>query len=292
MKRPALAALAALALSATALLGTSSAAVAAVPDGAPYVAVGDSIAAGTGSLPYTDASCLRSKKAYPELLGSMLGAAPVSAACAGATTTGVLQQLAALDVAGAIGADTQLVTVTSGANNTGWQNALAVCGGGDPVACQQALAAIADVSDLDADTFAVLTAIRAAAPNAVIAITGYPRLFGSTGGACTIGGYQGAPAKVTAQQAAIANSIVDGINLEIAQGLQGYQFVYAQTHGGMLDAVVPVDVSGAFTGHALCDTGDRWIGGLSSGNKSDGAFHPNAAGQQAYAAAVAAALAP
>ena len=59
MKRRALAALAALALGAAALLGTPSAAVAAEPGGAPYVAVGDSIAAGTGNLPYTDASCLR-----------------------------------------------------------------------------------------------------------------------------------------------------------------------------------------------------------------------------------------
>lgn len=290
MKRQALAALAALTLCATALLGTSSAAIAAEPDGAPYVAVGDSIAAGTGNLPYTDASCLRSKKAYPDLLGASLGAPPVTVACSGADTADVLQQIGALQAVGALGADTQLVTVTSGANSTGWQAALAVCAGGDPVACQQAIAAIADVSFLSEETFAVLTAIRAAAPNAVIAITGYPRLFGSSGGTCTLGAYQGAPAKVTAQQAALANSVVDAINFAIAQGIQGYQFAYAQTHGGMLDAVVPVDVTGTFAGHALCDSGDRWIAGLSSGKKSDGAFHPNAAGQQAYAGAIAAAL--
>lgn len=290
MYRRALAALAALALGASALLGTSTAAVAAAPDGAPYVAVGDSIAAGTGNLPYSDAACQRSAKAYPNLLGAALGAPPVTAACAGATTAGVLQQVATLDAAGALGADTQLVTVTSGANNTGWQNALAVCAAGDPIACQQAIAAIGDIGLLTQQTAVVLEGIRAAAPNAVIVITGYPRLFGALGAPCTLGGYGGAPAKVTPTQAAIANSVVDGINLAIAQGLQVYQYQYALSHGGMPDSIVPVDVTGAFSGHALCDSGDRWIAGLSSGKKADGAFHPNAAGQQAYAGAIAAAL--
>ena len=288
MKRRALAALAALALSAATLLG-SSGAVAAEPDGAPYVAVGDSIAAGTGNLPYSDASCLRSAKAYPNLLGAAVGAPPVTLACAGAATTEVLQQVAMLDAVGALGAGTQLVTVTSGANSTGWQNALAVCAGGDSLACQHAIAAIGDVAQLRQETYAVLSAIRAAAPDAVIVITGYPRLFGTSGGTCTIGAYGGSPAKVTAQQALIANSVVDGLNLAIAQGLQAYQFEYALAHG-MPDAIVPVDVTAAFAGHGLCDTGDRWIAGLSSGKKADGAFHPNAAGQRAYAEAIAAAL--
>ncbi|MHC2998331.1 SGNH/GDSL hydrolase family protein [Microbacterium sp. HJ5] len=290
MKKRALAAVAALCLGVVALIGPTSAAVAAAPEGAPYVAVGDSIAAGTGSLPYVDTSCLRSKRAYPDLLGASPGAPPVTMACAGAGTADVLQQIAMLDAGGALGADTQLVTVTSGANSTGWQNALAVCAGGDSLACQQAIAAIGDVALLKQETHALLTALRAAAPNAVVVITGYPRLFGTSGETCTIGAYGGSPAKVTPQQALIANSIVDAINLAIADGLQLYQFQYAQTHGGTLDAIVPVDVTGAFLGHGLCDAGDRWIAGLSSGKKADGAFHPTAAGQQAYAALIAAAL--
>ena len=44
----------------------------------------------------------------------------------------------------------------------------------------------------------------------------------------------------------------------------------------------------AFATHGLCDTGDRWISGLVRGSPGDRGFHPNAAGQQAFAATIAA----
>jgi len=47
---------------------------------------------------------------------------------------------------------------------------------------------------------------------------------------------------------------------------------------------------GGFAVHGLCDTGDRWVSGLISPNAktTDRGFHPNAAGQRAYADIIAA----
>ena len=55
--------------------------------------------------------------------------------------------------------------------------------------------------------------------------------------------------------------------------------------------LVPPGVAG-FDGHGLCDTGDRWVSGLfpASAQPRDRGFHPNAAGQAAYANIIATAL--
>jgi lysophospholipase L1-like esterase len=290
MKRRIIAALAGVALAAIACFGTGTAALADDPTGAPYVAVGDSIAAGTGNLPYVDTGCLRSKKAYPALLAAALGTSVTSAACAGASTADVSTQLAALAGAGAIGPATRLVTVTAGVNNFAWQNVLLICASGDEQACNAAVLAFAastDLGSLAQNTGAMVAAIRAAAPNAMIVVTGYPLLFGQVSGSCSIGSYQGVPVRVSAQLAFNVNAFLGTVDSLIGQGVAGYQAAVPQDGG-----VRFVDVTAAFAGHALCDTGSRWINGLSSGQKSDGAFHPNAPGQQAYATTIAAALAP
>lgn len=285
MKRRSLAALAALALCAAALFGAPPAAVAA-PDGAPYVALGDSIAAGTGNKPYTDAGCLRSKKAYPEVVAAQLGVPVVSAACAGATTEGVLQQVAALDAAGALGADTRLVTITVGANDVGWQQVLVACSNaGTPAACQaaggQMMLAIANLGPkLDA----VHQAVRAAAPQALIAFADYPVLFGEFTGTCSIGNYDGTPVKVTAAQAAAANAAL----IELIVKIQ--ETVYDMPPAG--DSNVGfVEVAEGMYAHGLCGTGDRWISGFVRGEPVFArSLHPNSAGQQAYGEIVASAL--
>nr|BFF09443.1 SGNH/GDSL hydrolase family protein [Microbacterium flavescens] len=284
MKRRSLAALAALALSVTALFGASPAAVAA-PDGAPYVALGDSIAAGTGNKPYTDATCLRSKKAYPAVVGAALGVPVVSAACAGATTTDVLQQVAALDAAGALGSDTRLVTITVGANDLGWQQVLIACSNvGTPAACQGATAGLAALADLGPRIAAVQLAVRQAAPQALIAFTAYPLLFGQFTGTCSIGNYDGTPVKVTVQQASAAQDILIAMHLTIQNT------VYAIASGGDSN-VAFVDVMAGFFGHGLCDTGDRWISGFVRGAPVfERSLHPNAAGQRAYGTILASAL--
>lgn len=280
MKRRALALLAVLALGASALIA-APAATAVEPAGAVYVALGDSEAAGTGNLPYADQSCLRSKRSYPMLLGAMTGGV-ASSACAGATTQDVIAtQLADL------GPATQLVTLTAGVNDLNWQGVLAACSSaGSAAACTAAMnAAGVALQGVPLGIGQILAAVRMLAPNALIAVTGYPMLFGDVAKSCSVGNYQGTSVKFTAAQAAGVNYGLSLLNSAVQTGVGGYQ---AQTGD---PGVVYVDVVAGFDGHSLCDTGDRWISGLVSGKAtSDRGFHPNAAGQQAYAAIVAAAI--
>lgn len=273
----ALAAILALGLS---VLSVAPAASAAEP-GAAYVAIGDSEAAGTGNLPYVDQSCLRSKKSYPMLIGAMVGGV-ASSACAGATTQDVIAtQL------GDLGSATQLVTLTAGVNNLDWQGVLAACSSaGDPAACAAAMnAAGVALQGVPLGIAQVIGAVRMLAPNAMIVVTGYPMLFGDVTGACSVGAYQGTPVKFTAAQAAGVNLGLSQVNSAVQAGIAGYQAATGDP------GVVYVDVTAGFDGHGLCDTGERWISGLVSGQAtSDRGFHPNAAGQQAYAAIVGSAL--
>ena len=294
MKRRILAALAALAVGATALFGTSSAALAVEPTGSPYVAIGDSEAAGTGNMPYLDAGCLRSKKAYPELLGAALGTPVVSAACAGDDTAEVTAQATTLAGMGSLGPATQLVTITAGVNNIDWQSVLIACSStGTPAACEAAkLDAAEAAAGIPVAIAELIGLVRNLAPAAQIVVTGYPLLFGMVSGTCHVGSSGGAPVAFTAQQTAEINAGVAGVNTAVSGGVDLYQAVFTATFG-MPDPLVDfVDVSPAFEGHRLCDTGDRWIIGLSSGKgTADRGFHPNTAGQQAYAWAIAGALA-
>ncbi|GAB3603106.1 SGNH/GDSL hydrolase family protein [Microbacterium aureliae] len=268
------------ALALAAVLAGAPAANANGVTGAPYVALGDSEAAGTGNQPYLDLQCLRSAKAYPELVGSWLGVPAASSACSGASTTAVLGQL------GDLGPATQLVTLTAGINNADWQSVLVACSSlGTQDACTAAYAgASAALSSLPNDLGTLLLAVRTAAPNAYIVVTGYPELFGDFTGTCTVGAFKGKRATVTAQQAALANGGIAQVNGAIAQVVTQANF-FGDT------GIVYADVATAFDGHGLCDSGTRWISGLVNGDVMFArSFHPNAAGQQAYAAAVAAVI--
>lgn len=289
MKRRIIAALAALGLAAGTVLAVAPAAQSAEPAGAAYVAVGDSEAAGTGNLPYVDQSCLRSKKAYPMVLAATLGTSVVSTACAGADTDDVLGQVAALAMSGDLGPATRLVTMTAGFNNVDWQAGLVACGeGGDPLSCQQALlAAQQAVQALPVQIATLIGAIRTAAPNAQIAVTGYPLLFGDVTNFCAVGASADGPVKFTADQTMLVNMFIESVNTAVAAGVAGYQ---GQTGD---PGVLFVDIATGFDGHGLCDTGDRWISGLVRGQPtSDRGLHPNVPGQQAWAAIVADALMP
>ncbi|HEX5857539.1 MAG TPA: SGNH/GDSL hydrolase family protein [Microbacterium sp.] len=288
MKRRLLSMLAALALGASALAVGVPAASADGHLGAPYVALGDSEAAGTGNMPYVDQQCLRSKKSYPLLLAGGFGGVD-SRACAGADTTDVLGQAAMAD----LGLATQLVTITAGVNNLDWQAVLAACSsGGTPTDCLEAQAGIpAALATIPGGIAQLLGAVRAAAPNAMIVVTGYPELFGTVTDSCSVGAFQGAPVKFTAQQTMAVNQGIALVNQAIQAGIAAYQAAFTGQFGSADPAVTYVDVAAVFDGHGLCDTGDRWISGLASGKPvADRGFHPNVSGQQALAAAIAGAL--
>lgn len=281
MQRRTLALLAAAAVGGLMLAGAAPA-TAAGHLGSTYVAIGDSEAAGTGNLPYVDSECLRSQRSYPMLLGTALGTGVASSACAGASTDDVLaEQL------GDLGPATQLVTITVGVNNADWQAVLLACGTGGDLACAGAVqAAGTALQSLPADIGQLLLTVRTLAPTAQIVVTGYPMLFGDVAGTCSVGAFQGTPVQFSAMQTQAINQGIAGVNQLIQLGVLGYQQLTGDP------GVAYVDVTAAFDGHSLCDTGDRWISGLVSGKAtSDRSFHMNAPGQQAYAAIIADAIA-
>lgn len=284
MQRRSLAILAAMVMGASALAVAAPASAADPPDGATYVALGDSEAAGTGNLPYVDRACLRSSKAYPNWLARSLDTDVVSVACAGATTDDVIAtQL------GALGPDTELVTITAGVNNLDWQGVLRECSAdGDPVRCAEAqAAAFAAMAALPADIAEMLAAVRMHAPNAEIYVAGYPLLFGDLAtGTCRAGTDRGEHVVFTAAETQFINGAIQLLNQAIEAGVTAYQAATGDPH------VTYVDVTEHFDGHGLCDTGGRWISGVVSGTATrDRGFHLNPPGMREYAEALEEAIA-
>ncbi|WP_369963709.1 SGNH/GDSL hydrolase family protein [Leifsonia sp. EB34] len=266
------AAFAAVALGLTALFGASAAAFADTPPGLAYVALGDSEAAGTG-IP----GCVHAPDAYPAVLAASYGQSPFfSAACAGATTADVYTQLGYLSAHGAIGGGTGLVTLTVGINDLGWQNTLLACSGANvTAACLQSLATtMTSARSLPGKISALVTAIRAVAPNAKIRVTDYPMLFGFVSGTCNIGSIGGVPVNVTATQATLVDGALVGVGAFIRQGVAGAHDANAQFVG----------VIAGFLGHGLC-TSDPWIFGF--GPVFLDGLHANAQGEAEYAKLIA-----
>lgn len=234
----------------------------AAPERVVYDALGDSYAAGYGAGPVTGL-CAQSPLAHPEVLdGRMRIRLDDLAACSGATAAAtqannLAPQLAYLD------ADTDLVTLSIGGNDIGWGTVVGACLYGTDQQCAAALAgATAAVTHLLPGILdAAYTSVAAAAPDAHVVVTGYPRLFSPE-----YGDYLGA--SVAEQQA--MNDAADLLNAVIAQAAaeHGFQFV---------------DVTSRFEGHGV-NSPEPWI--------SPANFHPTAKGQKAYATALTAAINP
>lgn len=239
-------------------------ATAAPPAPVVYDALGDSYASGFGLPPYSDEGCSRSDGSYAaQIDGRMRIALDDYVACSGATTGDVLAtQIDALDE------DTDLVTISIGGNDILWAYAVVSCVGTEhdeqcAAGIEQSRSMIQNVLPGLLDT--TYAAIREAAPNAHVVVTGYPRLFSPE-----FGDYLHAS---PAEQQAMNDGadLLNAVTAEMAAA-HGFQFV---------------DVTKRFIGHGL-NADDPWIFDVSS----PGLFHPNAAGQGAYAAAVTAALNP
>lgn len=214
-----------------------------------YVALGDSYAAGQGADPYLD-GCYRSKNSYAELADQEKNIKlTTNAACSGHTTEDIVAtQLRSLK------GGTELVTITAGGNDLNVGAVAALCGAApESTACRQSVISaqhLISSGELYARVARLIHAVRDEAPRAKIVVTGYPHLF--------------APAPGIPEQ---ANLFVDGLNASIsgAAAAAGAQYV---------------DVTGAFAGHGI-GSADLWINTSGPDN-----FHPNAAGYQAYYAAL------
>jgi len=225
-----------------------------------YVALGDSYAAGRGAGSYLN-SCLQSSKGYPELLDSAKRIhLQANSTCSGATTSDVADtQLSALNHG------TRLVTLTVGGNDLDVSGLATVCST-QPADClaeiNMRLALLTGLGSRLADLYAD---VADAAPKAQIVVTGYPHLFEPL-----------PPSDPNAAIIKAINNAVDALNTTI-------QHAVSVTHATDIN-IVYVDVTEEFRGHGI-GSREPFINAAGAD-----AFHPNAAGYLAYAAAISAAL--
>ncbi|HEY7591611.1 MAG TPA: SGNH/GDSL hydrolase family protein [Actinophytocola sp.] len=227
----------------------------------PYTALGDSYSSGVGTRNYypDSGSCYRSPQAYPVLVAQRLGAPLTFAACSGARVPDVLNQL------GSLNASTAYVTVSVGGNDAGFADVITQCAKPWPWTCTNE---INNANSFIRNTLPGLldnlyTQIHNRAPNARVAVVGYPRLF--NGEECN------ALARISPGEQASLNQTADllATTTSARAGAHGFGFV---------------DVRSVFTGHAVCDDAE-WINGLS--NPILESYHPKAVGHSSgYAPAV------
>jgi hypothetical protein len=282
-----------------------------VPD--TYVALGDSFSAGEGvptkagylsGTDVTDNHCHRSYGAYPSILSKTSGA-PTKfqfSACSGALIQDFFTPFATnhRDDKGSpvnsgeahsqlshLNGSTQLITLTVGGNNAFFADVLDYCSkkGLLQASCQSVYEGSVDsaihnmaigTGSSEDDLPDLYAAIRRKAPNAKVLVLGYPHFFPAK--RFTHCG-TGVPSRMFAPSDMVwINYEVDSLNSVVRQSATRAGFTY-------------VDVSDAFKGHELC-TPQPWINYVKTQLYSasglvlsfSGSYHPNAKGQQAFAA--------
>ncbi len=221
-----------------------------------YVALGDSYSSGVGTRTYysgsDSGSCYRSPKAYPVLVASRLGASLSFTACSGAKTGDVLN-----NQLGPLSASTSYVTISVGGNDAGFSSVITQCALPWPWSCD---GNITNAQNYIRDTLPgqlndVYSTIRGRAPNARVAVVGYPRLF--NGQDCNAGTFFSPTEETKLNQTAdLLETTENG-----RASAYGFRFV---------------DPRSAFAGHAICDDVE-WLNGLS--NPVMESYHPNVTGQ-------------
>lgn len=266
------------AAAALSLVTTSSAAQA---DTAPldYVALGDSYSAASGVLPPDPSApllCLRSTRNYPHVLAATTGANLTDVTCGAAETRhftsaqypGVAPQVNAL------AADTDLVTMTIGGNDSGvFISAILACGAAGIVTLGQGSPCKNLYGSKFEDTIrnttypALVTglkAVRAKAPNARVGILGYPWILPATGGC-----FDKMP--VAKGDVPYLRSLQTTLNDAVRRAADATGATY-------------VDMNAVSDGHDACQPlGTRWIEPVLQ-TTNPVVVHPNALGEAKMAA--------
>jgi lysophospholipase L1-like esterase len=250
----------------------------AAPSSVPYVALGDSYAAGTAAAGSPPNCPHGDDGGYPALLAGLESRIDLTAnaACSGARTSDVANQLSALD------RNTRLVTVTVGAANLGLSAVLAACSNlSTPEMVQEcrgqitrAQGILGDCTDgksgeLDSPLAALYADIADKARGARIVVTGYPLLFD--------------PPLANNFPFRDINAATADLNCVIERAVAATQRTYANIHY--------VDVTNKFAKHAIGGTLLPFINPPPPPNAPPGeAFHPTREGYSAYADAISATL--
>jgi lysophospholipase L1-like esterase len=244
-----------------------------------YVALGDSYSAASGVLPpdlFAPPECLRSVRNYPHVIAADTGAQLKDVTCGAAETShffesqypGVPPQLNALRQ------DTQLVTMTIGGNDSGvfidtilacGTAGLSTLGQGSPCKDRYGSSFEDTINSVTYPSLVkTLTAVRAKAPTATVAILGYPWIMPASGGCFT---------KMPIAQGDV--SYVRGIQATLNDAVRRAAAATGTTY---------VDFSSASNGHDACQPpGVRWVEPVLQGTNPV-IVHPNALGESEMAA--------
>lgn len=261
-----------LVITATLFLGTILAPVAgALPTSPTYVALGDSVAAGSGLPIITwatslDKKCERSSQSYPYQIAAQLQTTVTHLACRGAKVdegiygkqsrsgTRVAPQLETAFENGA----PDLITATIGANDARWTQAIRKCYTRTCGSDFDDVRAKVYRADLRIELYRMLSEINQKSEGSPpqVLLSGYYTPF--SGANCTD------TRRISATEQAWLNDQTAKLNQAIQSVIPYFSFA----------SYVPLD----FSGHELCSS-DPWVQGASS----KAPLHPTAAGQTAIA---------
>lgn len=269
--------LAVAALSVVALLVPVVGAEAASAPPMKYVALGDSYSAASGVLPVdlTSPQCLRSTSNYPRVIAASIGAQLTDVSCGGADTGDFFaeQHPGTAPQLWAVNSTADLITMTIGGNDSSvFISAILQCGAagvstlgfGSP--CKNRYGASFE-NTIRNTTYPslvrALTEVRRRAPEATVAILGYPWIMPATGGCFA--------------------------RMPIASGdvpyLRGIQTTLndAVRRAAAATGVTYVDMNVVSDGHDACKPiGTRWVEPVALGTNPV-IVHPNAPGEAAMA---------
>ena len=268
----------------------------------PYLALGDSYSSGEGVEPFEPGTnfsgvneCHRSDSAYARLISGTSPKIPALGvqgfrACSGAVTENIRygpqwnEPGAQLDLPAWPDTTTQLVTLTIGGNDIGFGPTINTCAL-NPPACDSAFQdANTKVANLGGSLAGTYAEILKRLPNARVYVIGYPPLF-AAGTGCTLGPNSDYPITESRKQQAI--DLLNALNKKIKDQVD----VVRAMNDGYYQRLkfVPADGQNSpFLGKHICSN-DPYFHGLNLANTVY-SFHPNAAGQQAYATLVANAI--
>ncbi|HEX5712690.1 MAG TPA: SGNH/GDSL hydrolase family protein [Solirubrobacterales bacterium] len=248
--------------------------------GAPlrYVALGDSYSAASGVLPVdlSAPQCLRSTRNYPRVIAGATGAELKDVTCGAAETNDFFesQYPGTAPQLNAVGASTELVTMTIGGNDSGvFISAILACGAagvstlgfGSP--CKDRYGSSFE-NTINNTTYPALVnalgAVRAKAPAAEVAILGYPWIMPASGG-CFL--------KMPVAKGDVP--YVRGIQAALNDAVRRAALATGATY---------VDMNAASDGHDACQPlGVRWVEPVLLGTNPV-VVHPNALGEREMAA--------
>jgi len=242
-----------------------------------YVALGDSYSAASGVLPVDPSSptCLRSTRNYPHVIAAATGARLTDVTC-GAAETGdftASQNPGVPPQREALGARTELVTMTIGGNDSGvFIGSILACGTAGATTAGTGSPCRDRYGSQFADTVrettypSLVRALRVVhrdAPRARVAILGYPEILPPT-----VGCYP--QMTVATGDVPYLHHLQDVLNNAVRRAAAATGSVY-------------VDVPRASVGHDACQPlGKRWIEPVLAGTNPV-TVHPNALGEDAMA---------